>query len=129
MKTNTYLFLSCSFSTRIWFWQSFIFYSQMDISLIQHFLVICDRGMSRQYRNVILTNIVFTINTIWHCRNEAHFGKSLAYYIVINIIIVDVSLSENHTSSIVSNSIEFSTSDFQMTYLMVCIAYHHFIEF
>lgn len=54
-----------------------------------------------------MVNIIFIIYIIWYCRNQIHInGKSLTFHIIINIIIVNVSLYDNHTSSIVSNSMQ-----------------------
>ena len=69
-----------------------------------------DGGWSPQYKVVIHASLVNIIHIIWFVRNQHRFSdKKIHWKAAINLIIANVSLSENKTGKAACNSIyEFS---------------------
>lgn len=71
---------------------------RLDTSSIHSILSICDRQWSSQPKNVVLAFVVFSIWSIWSCRNKLRFkDKKVAPRTVLNGITNGVSLSGNHS--------------------------------
>ncbi|XP_019451747.1 PREDICTED: uncharacterized protein LOC109353840 [Lupinus angustifolius] len=75
-ETSDHLFLLCPFAVDLWQWIGGIFHIQIDISSIVAILSRCNLQRSPQIKGVLVVAIVYTVNTILHCRNFCRFQDS-----------------------------------------------------
>jgi hypothetical protein len=68
-----HLFFTCPFAKELWNWIQATFRRHLDLSSIQNTIQDCLSVTSPQVKEAMLYSIIFTINSIWTCRNKTRF--------------------------------------------------------
>jgi len=105
-ETTTHLLLHCDFAKSIWQWLASTIKVPCNFNSIQEVINVSQRRWSPLCKVVVLSTVINCLNTIWFCRNQMIFAdKKINYRSVINLIILDTSMTGNNSKCAANSSI------------------------
>ncbi|XP_019431608.1 PREDICTED: uncharacterized protein LOC109338759 [Lupinus angustifolius] len=103
---SSHLFLTCPFAIYLWNWLGSHLAISIDTSFVTTLFSICNNSWSKQMNEMLSVCIIYTIHTIWLCRNKNRFEDKMIYLAqAISRIKREVNLSDTLSSATGKNSL------------------------
>ncbi|XP_019462882.1 PREDICTED: uncharacterized protein LOC109361800 [Lupinus angustifolius] len=106
-EDSSHLFLTCPFAIYLWNWLGSHLAISIDTSSVFALFSIYNNSWSKQMNEMLFACIIYTIHTIWLCRNKTRFEDKKIYLAqAISRIKREVNLSGTLTSATGKNSLQ-----------------------